>query len=1212
MAEYSTFHEFVQETRFKDNGKLDQLLRIIINPTNPIASKLVVLHPPYPESERAEEEVMMTWRKIHKKANATGYGCGKTDLLALLEQIAREQNKYNIVSCLNNRELVADGVNFYTDIFLEELYKLDKSLFQSFRQRVIELYEKLRIRRDQLALLINTAFIPLATLIAFVLTLLGVDALKFFVDPNNQQLLVNLFAWIDQRQTAFWIIAFLGLVIWFLYAWGALQKDDKANLKWQELGKEIAAIDKIAEAKEKLTQDQDEILSRFATKRRPLLLLIDDVDVIDTASIKALVKLHQKADESRKYVLLTFLGYNPWNPTLYYLDKRTVYQEFGLNRVKEQGWTSCELPIPSLSDLRAWLWLYYNHEAATKLLDVLDKEYTEISENPSLALAFFTKHDRERIKSRDDVVGIEYDDIKLSFERFLNRDRRVAQQVIQAIGEHKNGDGAIEMLKYILAYKKHKVPVEHIRAVMLKTSKHKDVVAYEEILLSEELNLLKRDFVSGTQMVYVFRQPYLRSLLCTSWQSWRASSGLYTNDLFLGIHQLFRRHKDDPELALEAEPSKLSVDVLRRQGDYYYKYYGSSDAGHALRYYGLTRGGALGKWLSLCQDAIESGENLWDLIYWKSDARLNPKRYWSREADNPWVFAPDIMLTAGKLYWMNGNWETAELIWNDRWSNLFAELKRNPNSDSTLVQRVNDINVEIHATLAEMLFQVGQPGHWERAKEICKRMDGNGDSKLITVLNPTATKALIEYYQQIGLGNYLPPYRFLRPEDSPHPNNKIKKVISKIPTYNINRLRILYVISESIWQTLWDPTAPLPKKIEFTKVKSHALNQLLWGEFVQIHTDQLNDLAELVKYRNSQRYGRLPGGRIQDGDLLFWEAMIWFNSARYYCLEAVEWFDKWPLLRAETTRKMTQRFRSYYAIAHHLQDFCMGKLPDRKPSPAFAEKVYELEKINDKWSTSEDDEEKLNQRAGSVLGASFQQEKKGVLRQMQRDARIIVEELYQIGWSSMVSEAKSRLQLAESVYRQLGYQQGIASTKYARAIIDYQFRDSEEKDERPEYLDLFENYLRLNNGVLGCHLETLQSHIFIGQWASEHDLYLGVQSYLSAEKWALPANLGLPQVCSGEINYQIGQLIGNMEASPFSTDAALDVLEKAAHNLGGIDRGAKYVDYSHLLRKIISIHWWLAELYRRQAFSEHNFREKERLLEQVDKEIEYVLKKTGA
>lgn len=1016
-SEYATLHEFIRENRFEKNGGLEKLLEFIdVDQTKSLTSKLLVLHPPYPESDRPEEEVLIAWRDVHKRANATGYGCGKTDLLTLVEQAIEDQSRYNVASYLNNRELVTDGVDFYQDIFLDKLYELDHTLFQSIRHRIAELSDWLRIRLNQLALLVNTAAIPLAAIITYVLTLLGFDAFKFFVDPQNQQALASLATWFDQNQTTLYLVAIAGLVVWWLYAWAALQKDNAYKI-WQDLSEELKAIDKTREIKEKLAGDQEKILKRLATKRRPLLLLIDDVDVVDSNSFNKLTALQRKAEESEKYVLLTILGYNPWNPTLYYKDRRMMRQELTLGRIKEKEWVSFELPVPTLSDIRTWLWGYYNHQVATDLLDTLDKEYAVISENPSLALAFFIRYDREQIQSKGDIVSIQQPEIELAFERFLNRDRRVARDIIQAINKHENAEGAIEMLKYILAYKKPKIRVDHLKAIML-TTEYKDFNTYEKILLSAELNLLRRDVMSGTVSVYVFCQPYLRSILRTSWENWRKNSSKYYSEVFAGIHRLFKRSRDDPELALEANPSQLAVDVLRRQGDYYYKYYGSSDAGFALKYYGLTRGGALGKWFSLCRDAIQNGDSLWKLMYWKGDAhRLNPKRHWSNEADDPWVFAPEIVLTAGKLYWLNGDWKKAKFIWEERWSYLFAELQQQPESNRDLVQRVNETNIEIQSALAEMLYEVGQPGHWEQAQEICKGLREKFVSELSGLLGSHLTLALINYYQAVGIGNYLSPYRFLRPENLPV--GQLKKAANEIPSENPNRLRAFYVIADSLWQTLWSPTKPLPLQLEFGKIEPFEPDQDLWEQFTEVHGQQQRNLQELIEYRDSQGHNRLPGGRVQDGDLLYWEAMQWFMSARYFCLEAIQWFEKWPIFKTSLTRKMTQRVRSYYAVAIQLSDFCLKSLPTRKQPPLFAKKMNELQRAFDQWFSGDDYEDNLNRKTKTSVSHMLQTQKKGELRKMQSVIKKIVEELYQIGWSSILDEGFRRLKLAESTKKQI-------------------------------------------------------------------------------------------------------------------------------------------------------------------------------------------------
>lgn len=1195
MSEHSSFHEYVRSNRFSDTTAHGDMQKVLDGlKTRSAITNLVVIHPPYPESKFAEEEVFDEYRRVHKKANATGYGCGKTDYLTLLEQEAKDQHKLNIVSLLNNRDSLTDADNFYTGVFLEELYKLDRSLFRSIRHRIADFGSTVLIRLQQFALLINSAAISFLALIAYVLTLLGFDAVKFFVDPQNQQILVDITDWIQQNQNGLFLSAVIGSILWAFYAWGAMQKDEKTTSRWKELTEQLSKLDRVAEQKEKLANDQDQILKRFAKRKKPLLLLVDDLDVIDTDSFGKLMSLYQQAKDSQKYSLLMVFGYNPWNHALYYNDRQAIRQELDPNRIREQGWQSICLPVPTLDDLKTWLWGYYKHQSASDILTFLEREFVEIQENPTLALAFFVRLDRERNHQIHFRQNINHDDVAEAFRRFLNRDRRAIKDIVQTITQHEAGEGAIEMLKYILAFNNSRVRVDHVKLILLKTTGYKNFDAYERILVSEGLNLLQKDFVSGSYYVYVFRQPYLRSLLCTGWEEWQNNSSWYHNEVFLGIHGL-TKIQDDPELALEAKPSRLAVDVLRREGDYYYKYYGSSDAGYALRYYGLKRGGALDKWLRLLNDAVQNHENVWKLIHWRGDARRNPRRHWSREADNPLVFAPDIIVTAGRLYWMNGEWEIAEIIWKNHWQRIRQELNQHTPPTSELVQQVKDADATIQAALAEMLYQVGQPGHWDQAKEICTTVcsrNSSESSEGSKSHKASLTLTLIEHYRRIGVGNQLQPYRFLRPDVS---LNKLESVSSEMLDTDVDRLRALHVMAESLWQMIWNASEPLPTQIKFSSVEPLEIDQDLWNRFTSIYRVQRQSLEKLIEFRNKQRHRRLPGGRIEDGDLLFWEAMVWFMAARYFCVEAIQQFAKWPLLKTETTRKMTQRFRSYYAVAISMSDYSIGNLPIRMKLPEFAAKMYELEKIHNKWPLTKEDER------------SLRQDERNMLRTMQHQARVIVEELYEIGWSEIVAEANNRLRMAETVYRRLGHQQRIASTRHARAVISHQFSTSVKYGERPSWIDEFDNYFRYHGNQLGNHLEAMRAHIIVAQWAENHDLYLSVQNYLSADKWAPPEHLGLPIAYSGEINFRIGNLIGNMEASPFSYEFAFEVFDKASQGLDEIPRDSKYIQQEHLLHRKINIHWWFAELYMREASMEQNPVEKERLLERVIKETKYVI-----
>lgn len=1213
ISSNSSFREYVKTHRFGVNGPFEKATDLIFDAGSVSnQSKIIVLHPPYPERRHSEIEVLKVFQSIHSKANATGYGCGKTDLLGLLENKAKETNNYNVVSFKNNRDQLTDGDYFYKDILVKELIEFQANSFDSLRELIGNARHHLSIRFSQAALLINTAALPFAALVAFVLGLLGFEAFTYFLDPQNQIILERLASWINSRQIEFIVVALFGTIIWVFYAWGSLQRDKDSATKWEELNQELKSQDKHLETVERLENNYETLLHKFAQKRRPLLLLIDDIDVIDNRSFDKILRLHEKARQSRNYSLTIVLGYNPWNPSLYCPERRMVSSALNIDHIDEkEGWFEVELSIPTLADLRSWLWGYYEDPSIPNILTILEKEFTEVRENPTLALAYFIRRDNQPPENKNGESSPERSDIFNHFTKFLSRDRRAATEIIQRIEQQENGFGAIELLKYILAFKKHEVQVQHVKAVFRNRTKLYDYGSYEKVLLSDDISLLTIEIRGGSTNVYVFRQPYMRSLLVSGWSQWRENSTKYCTEVFVTIPNLFKRKAEDPELALEAAPSRHSIDVLRREGDRLFKFAGESDASTALRYYGLTRGGALGKWFALCKRALDNNENLWELVCWDGYARLNPRQGWDRKVIglDAQVFAPDLILTSGRLYWMIGDWKTAYLILKDKWREFRNYLLKAAPPDSTISLRVENAHLDIQAALAQILYEVGNSGHWEEAVNICKEISNYDKPIDDSLLNPSLTSALIEYYQRVGVGNALPPYQFLRSADFQN-ERLLEPLISaknRLAKRDMNKLRANFVILDALWQMLWHPISPVPSSIKFVDAKPIELESKGLDLFTQTYAEMQNCLDELHTNRNISKHTRLPGGRIQDGDLLFWEGVLWFLSALYFFIISNQNFSRWELLKTPTKRKMGQRFRSYYSVANQLDSFCCNHLPDRKRPSSFSKIFHQIEELYQKWPSEHVENIDKKQKPSGPLDFMLKEEKINKLNSMQLEIRELTENLFRSGQKDILEEAQKRLRMAETIYRQLGHVQGLAAINFFQAKIAFQFRTTDNGTQHPDWLEELESYLETSQGNIGYHLEALHAHLMIANWANVHDLYLGVQSYLATENWASPERLGIPFVLHGEMNYRIGHLIGQLQASHYSQDFNLEVLDDAIASFNKVNRTAKYVLYDDIIERKISIHWWFAEIYRRQTFGIQDEKEKVSLHERVLEETERIL-----
>jgi hypothetical protein len=592
----STFAEYVRTNRFRGIGVIERIERELAacRSEAPHPSKIVLLHGPYPDEV---EEGEIEFNALEEPRNlSTGQGCGKSDLLALLAERLGKYNDCYVVTFLNNRDEVTEVVHFYKDIFLDKLASVDPTLIHSTWHHLARAADFAFALLQRISLLIYAAVPVLATVVAYILTLLGFKAVEFFVDPQHKHVLLEVFTWFNRHQVWLSGVAVVGFTFWILYAWATLQRDEKLLSRWQEVRQRSSRTERVSAAKEKLASDPDQILDRFAGRGRTFVLLVDDADVLDGYSFDKLLDLYERASQSNKWSLLLALGYNPRNPTLYQTDKLAIRRELDLVRVKEQGWVAIRLEPPTPEHLRTWLWGYYHHARATELLNVLEKAFSQVRNNPGLVLSFLVFLDR-RYGDTKPIIELDDQKVKQEFERYLARDRRIAQEIISAISREESAEGCLEMLKYILAFRRPKVRVQHVKAIMTQTA-YKDVDAYERILLSDPVNLLRRTYDAGVR-AYEFRYPYLRSMLEAGWKHWRDNAEGYHTEVFLYLHQSTGMN-EDPKLALRVTPSKLAIEVLYLEGEYYYHNYGASDASYALRFYGLERGGALAKWLRLC------------------------------------------------------------------------------------------------------------------------------------------------------------------------------------------------------------------------------------------------------------------------------------------------------------------------------------------------------------------------------------------------------------------------------------------------------------------------------------------------------------------------------------------------------------------------------------------------------------------------------------
>jgi hypothetical protein len=622
-------------------------------------SKCVVVHGTYPHADDGDE---------HGDGEQTGHGSGKTDLLELVQEELASRDDCHVFSFFGNRGRVDE--HFYHDVFLSELIEKNPALVNSTRILFSQASDVVYALWNRACLFLSCASALLLSVVAAIFTVNCTKfVLEFIRDPKNKDLMDQSVKWLERHPSApVWASVVLFL-LWVMLAWSKVQADDK----WKNFWFVRSRDELLKPVQQRLRNNQEAILKHFSSRGKTMAVLVDDVDSLDGDSYQNLIRLYEAAAESQRYSLFLLLAYNPRNAKLHQPERLLIARELEQQEAAERGYAMIPLEAPGVPQVIALLWSYYQDERIENLVNDLCRTYSEASANPNTVLSFFAS--QEAAAGNGGVFGMREEELYSRFEQHLNRDRRIAADILDAVQKLESHEGCFELLKYLLAFRSNRVPERHLKSVV-KTLTLREIDDCAKALSSGTIQLLQTVLREGT-IAYEFRRPYLRGLLSLDWQAWRADAQQYSTFVFEGLHGI-PNLKDSEALAFGAAPSLLAIDVLWREGEYYFNYYGSSDAGYALKFYSLQRGGALGKWVALCEQAEDSA--LWDLFHWKSDARNNPYREISRKQYPAYSFAPDLVLTAGRLYWMDGDCESARIVWDELWPSVRNRLTAPPDA----------------------------------------------------------------------------------------------------------------------------------------------------------------------------------------------------------------------------------------------------------------------------------------------------------------------------------------------------------------------------------------------------------------------------------------------------------------------------------------------------------------------------------------------------
>lgn len=1205
---HQDFRTFVTHARFQGSEKIKILEKAIDEHEASKQNVSVIVVRGKQQGISGDTETNLPFQRV-----------GKSDFLHSAKDILGQKG-FRVIDFLSTREELVEGDEFYRDIFLEKLVTLEPSLWP-MSSRIAKKTHFLSMIFTRLSLLITVALPSLSAVIVFSLGLLGFDFIEFAADTQNQNFILNILAWLKLHRVTIYMLVTIAFVAWILYAWGKVRSNGELYEDWQEAGVRKDPIGIKRTLKEQLAKRPQKILSKLCKSNSKIAFIIDDLDLLETPSFQLFERFYEQATKMRACSLLVMIAYNNQNPIIHQSSRIYMRDSLDAISLREKNWYLIELAPPTWDEVNSLLWRYYQNQHLIDLVDDLKRYLPELADNPGFFLPFFVKTNWRS----DEIINLTTDQTLETLKEFQGRNREMTQRFLAGIKEYdpELAPGALELLKFVLAFKQRSIRIRSLRAVMEKKG-FADFDKHLEVLLYFELGLLEKD-ITDYEPHIKFREPYYRSIITSGWADWQRDCDDYYSDVLhaISIDKIYRKEK--PEIALGAKPSKLAIELLYRFGEYYYRYRAASysDAGYALQFVGYKEDerGALAKWFKLFDQALHEGENLSELMEWRTGVRFNPYAGNTHQSYERPFFAPDLILLAGQLYRVVGQWQHAYTLWTKEWERILDKLDEE-DVPSRLHRKIAEADIRIRRELAEMLFAVGYSGDgnkvlnvsfWEEAGHLLS------DYRDKFPATAEMIRGLMRHYRQVGVGNLLYPYHFLTEESDLKNLEEALKRIGDRPC--LEHIRLLYLLADEYWQiirykisNLDNPPNLLELDIEKIDRFSPEIETLInaFQDHIMLSYRVLRSFTEVAENQLKKQRG-LPSDRILRGDILYWEAIHLLMVTRLFQIETTRIAGQFsgpfrackeissdsprlesgqnsevillqsPKGRSSGVRNRRQRVDNAITIINTMGRVCSPQYTGQSKPPGF-EKVYnEFEQLETQAQNANDDK---------LITLDFKLK------------TIMLPRVYKTGLDSLIDMTNNQLHLSEVVYRQLGYRSRVATTRFTRARLFYEFHV-----DPPSWLDEANYALGWSSGELGYHLDVLRNHLMVAQAAENTALHLARSRYSDAQQHLLSKDLRLPPALSSEVTFNVAQIIGSMEKSPFPISEIIHLFNVARNYYSQIDAGVKYVSAKHVENRRLDCHWWLAELHRRLADQEPgNTPQKQKYIERAIDEANYILK----
>jgi hypothetical protein len=1189
---YIDFDDFVRQTRYLSSPALNNLQKYLdeLVDSNSVRSSLVVVHGPFPESSRLNgvEESTDT-----DSNSDVGLGTGKSDFLSLASRRLSELG-FNVIVYEDTKRRTEEFTNFFRDIFLDLLIESCPDLLLSRREQFVRW---LQLVWSKFSLLVSTALPPFLLVVTYLLTWFGFRAIEFVATPTNASFLSELLVLFTRYQVLFFTIGLVLLFAWFAYSWGALLRDEEQKKRWDNINEQYRAFLDIDGAKRRIAQQPQRIVNALASRSQRVAVLIDDVDSIDEESCRQLVRLVEESREARTCQLVMLFTYNPSSPILRRSDRSWMRNALSPLMLIERGFNAIEVQIIDSAELTGLLWSYYREPQAEQQQRQLEFAYPEARSNTGMLLAFFRFVDKKL--GTENLLSISDQDLEYEFEQFLNRDHRVVEEILSAI-EKKAGAhaaGCLELLKYVLAHRtagSRKRTVRVANLVPLMGDKFaNNVESYLAVLAANEIALL--DLRRDAEGQYVqFRYAYMCAALNTGWQEWRQQRQNYYTEVFSFMHTLRELKWDDEELALRCSPSKLAVDVLWRAGEYNFRFAGATTIGTALRYYE----DALQKLLVLINEAEANNESVWDLVrvkrWGQNDlARLNPLWGWSNESYSVSRYGNDIFVfhliyMVGRLAWLQGDWRKAKNALTRQWPEVVRILAPHASIEKDR-QDLVEASREISVAYLEMLYSYGREDSWDEVLEITgipAKAGTNTSENDQYIMYDT----LVTYHRCVGIGNELPDLNLLKSVA----NLSECLRLAQAPNLSIHdKARLLCLCLDGYWQLI-NVTLPDLNILDSSHVQMLEFDQAAWNALKDVLARLNALLAETSKLRQKRRSSWIlwPDVRSEQAWHVVWEAYYYLYRCRDFRLTMSMYFiDLDKLLQQKSSRThyaerqdamltLIQRMKMY--LATNCEEYL-------SQSPEFAETCFKLEESANKSIRYDRVEWKRKEETY----------RKGIAK------------LYEYGYKVFQVAAAQKMSFAEVAFRELGHEPGLFASRFGKIEVSRISNHAVAFGVQPSWLLETKRFLRAEHGVIGYRLEAILAYLRMGVWGQVHDIPLSSSAFISAKSLLEDNKLRLPKVILGELNFQIGAMLGNSEHIKGTPENIIEYFDSAKVIFDSLDNSSSYRNEDVLVNRQIMTAWWRAELSLRRVEGTEGSDERNKLLRRTLLDCDFVIRRAN-